>query len=1340
MAPVGRPISSGRNPFSKDEDCVQIIPQDEIKQEPPDDEGYSRRVVEAIPVKVEEEEEEGNMPTYAAMNGEEGVVLKQEDCSDDEEGKLHMDILDSNSIRSERDDEGEKVSNSTLVDSVPDSGNSLLCKVCGKQFFRMFYFNLHMKTHRSPTVNRSISEKPHTCLECGKSFAFLQHLTGHSRMHIASRYFECPVCRRKFTELSNLSMHLLKTHPDEKPYKCSVCEKQFTQSSALKKHLRIHSNNISPEELDRIDMMFFVNVANGVDVEEPLKKKIKLEVEEGTTYRSIDKSSIKEKIAEPKSKSPLLKEKSVRSPEKEKCNQSSGGREDTFKSFQSNENCREKLLDCKKEKSHVPSQSSPAALVLPPPAEDVQLLAQQVESKESSLRDQSARKESLPEDFSVLSDNTSPHPSKLSSAKESSKVNHGKESIPLKNGVPLEQVKCPQIKVVKFGKTPSDSEPLTVNGQSLNSPLKSISGGNQSNLESVELLKETENSNQPFLYSSDKMQKGRPGAVISVSRTKSDLFVGWEKNESDFREPLPSLEKPDGEYEVKYKCHRCEIFLDSEEKLHDHLMDHTGVKLCECRFCGKDFTTMTSLKRHLYYHVVGLIPQDCTRCAKTFASFRDLKEHCMSKKCDASNSARYKCFRCRKLCPSLKKLKVHLLSQCKDEPTKYFFPKKKDRSNSNDSCENSVNAAKQNDNVEENSDSSKTTCQDEWVSQKFEKVDSNEAGFQDLNCDPKDAEALRILSDLVPEKGKECWHLQCQSCKHNFENAAKAKVHAEVGCGMNGVLTEANTGSESGTHKIKVILEEDENLQCFLNCAECDMKISGVEKMLLHIQEHIYQQNNLICPVLKCEKLFKDPKEFKIHLKAHTGHKPFKCSDCGKRFFLRENYENHAQRHGILKHWNSFSTVFGEKASKKSISARSPITIESSIINLEVSEADVERRAKSTQQQQIKGLDRIKEEENRKPHKKVKAVASKPVVRSSQPSHRPLSLVAKPLTNGKQVLVNQSPPSPLKKPTPPASRPSSLLNRPSPPVGRVSPPISRQSPTVTKSSPPSRTSSPASWYSPPPNVSRPSAVNQTYVHRLPQIVKPAPAVHRQLIPVIRASHSLDIPTGLVNRLPQSIGAPIVNRIIPGHQPGGSLSVTPQGIFTVTPPRTYLSPAASSSIKSNYSVPTSRPSLSPKDPNTRVHPPSYYEITENSRAIIQAANSELKKYPRSGRCEVCKKICSRLDKHMMVHLGHKPHMCPVCPQAFRQSEHLRRHIRARHEGNHRQFECPHCEKRLTRKDKLKEHMKNCQRMITSASPVMNTVSVPRYIGNSLFDMIPGPAHLSSQPPLQGHTTA
>ncbi|XP_064627758.1 zinc finger protein 233-like [Lineus longissimus] len=71
------------------------------------------------------------------------------------------------------------------------------------------------------------------------------------------------------------------------------------------------------------------------------------------------------------------------------------------------------------------------------------------------------------------------------------------------------------------------------------------------------------------------------------------------------------------------------------------------------------------------------------------------------------------------------------------------------------------------------------------------------------------------------------------------------------------------------------------------------------------------------------------------------------------------------------------------------------------------------------------------------------------------------------------------------------------------------------------------------------------------------------------------------------------------------------------------------------------------------------------------------------------CQVCKRVFSDLDAHMLTHVKEKPHECDFCGKRFVQKVHLKHH-RMIHTGE-KPYVCSICGKGFNQGSNLKGHM-------------------------------------------------
>ncbi|XP_053117994.1 zinc finger protein 398-like isoform X2 [Hemicordylus capensis] len=134
------------------------------------------------------------------------------------------------------------------------------CLECGKTFSLLLSLQIHQMNHQkkkqyecaycevafscpSELVRHQMihtGERPYKCTVCGKGFVRKQHLIPHLRLHTGERPYHCAECGKDFICKHHLLEHQ-RTHTGERPYACPACGKKFQRKKSLKDHLRVHS-------------------------------------------------------------------------------------------------------------------------------------------------------------------------------------------------------------------------------------------------------------------------------------------------------------------------------------------------------------------------------------------------------------------------------------------------------------------------------------------------------------------------------------------------------------------------------------------------------------------------------------------------------------------------------------------------------------------------------------------------------------------------------------------------------------------------------------------------------------------------------------------------------------------------------------------------------------------------------------------------------------------------------------------------------------------------------------------------------------------------------------------
>lgn len=103
-------------------------------------------------------------------------------------------------------------------------------------------------TEASGGDDRSL--KLHSCMLCGFSSRYTNHVKRHMKVHNGEKPYRCPLCSYASAQLVNLQRHL-RIHTGEKPYKCEHCTFACSSLGNLKRHQRMHTITNPAQNIQR---------------------------------------------------------------------------------------------------------------------------------------------------------------------------------------------------------------------------------------------------------------------------------------------------------------------------------------------------------------------------------------------------------------------------------------------------------------------------------------------------------------------------------------------------------------------------------------------------------------------------------------------------------------------------------------------------------------------------------------------------------------------------------------------------------------------------------------------------------------------------------------------------------------------------------------------------------------------------------------------------------------------------------------------------------------------------------------------------------------------------------
>ena len=136
----------------------------------------------------------------------------------------------------------------------------------------------------------------------------------------------------------------------------------------------------------------------------------------------------------------------------------------------------------------------------------------------------------------------------------------------------------------------------------------------------------------------------------------------------------------------------------------------------------------------------------------------------------------------------------------------------------------------------------------------------------------------------------------CHVCKKHFRrketlNSHISKLHADKS-----ETSKVETPNAKNENEVQAKAEESKTEYSFVKCPECEKTFYKKSSMEIHLRTHTGEKP-YVCE--QCGKKFARSNNLKLHKRIHTGYKPHKCHfhECGKSFSDISALKRHLRTH-----------------------------------------------------------------------------------------------------------------------------------------------------------------------------------------------------------------------------------------------------------------------------------------------------------------------------------------------------------------------------------------------------------------------------------------------------------